>query len=56
MFEVVVFIVLSNALAFGSLIAAVKFQELKEAREIAKRNAELVHAYRVRYGAKGVEY
>jgi hypothetical protein len=54
--SVIAFIVGANVLAFGILIAVYKFQEAKEFKAQARRNAETIHAYRVRYGAEGVEF
>lgn len=54
--SVIAFFVGANVLAFVGFIAVAKFQEFKESRTQARHNAEALHAYRVYYGASGVEF
>jgi hypothetical protein len=54
--SVIAFIIGANVLAFGGLIAVAKFQEFKAFKAQALRDAQALYAYRVRYGAEGVEF
>lgn len=53
---IISFIVGANLIGFGTMLAVVKFQEAKEFKAQAGRNSQALYAYRVRYGAEGVEF